>query len=123
VQIYGNTLEYNFRGIQYYLNCNAVGAGIIKYDLANNVTHGNSIRVGTQSGALANMLSHWSGCSSTSVQPYVNGSKNNVFRDNTYFVPSSSTKYWVWGFSQLKSWSEWRALGQDTTTASALKVE
>jgi hypothetical protein len=123
VEIYGNTLEYNFRGIQYYLNCNAVGAGIIKYDLANNVAYNNSIRVGTQSGVLANMLSHWSGCSSTAVEPYVNGSKNNLFRDNTYFVPSSSTKYWVWGFSQLKSWSEWRALGQDTTSGSALKLE
>ena len=36
VEAYGNTLEDNFRAVQLYLNCNAVGGGTIQYDLANN---------------------------------------------------------------------------------------
>jgi hypothetical protein len=49
------------------------------------------------------------------VAPYLNGSKNLTFANNTYLVPSLTTKYFVWGFGQLKSWAEWQALGNDMT--------
>jgi parallel beta-helix repeat protein len=49
VEVYGNTLEDHFRGIQLFLNCNAGGGGTLQYDLANNFVHDNSIEVGTKS--------------------------------------------------------------------------
>ena len=114
VEIHNNTLEDNFRGIQYFVNCDAVGGGIIGWDLANNSAHNNIVVVGTRSGSLGNILSHLGSCTSTQVQPYVNGSKNLVFDGNNYVVPSVTTRYWMWGLSNFKSFDEWRGLGQDT---------
>ena len=55
IQIYNNTLEHNFRGIQYFLNCPAVAGGTMSM---NNSAHDNTITVGTQSGAWASALSY-----------------------------------------------------------------
>jgi parallel beta-helix repeat protein len=119
VEIYGNTLQDNFRSIQYFLNCDAVGGGTLGFDLSSNSTHDNTIRVGNTSGAFANGFGYLSSCTSTQVAPYLNGSKNLTFTRNTYVVPSMTTKYWLWGLGSLKFWNEWQALGQDTTgTAS-----
>jgi parallel beta-helix repeat protein len=113
-ETYGNTLQDNFRAIQYFLNCSAVGGGTLSYDLSNNSAHDNIVRVGTTSGAFANGFGYLSSCSSTQVAPYLNGSKNLTFTRNTYYVPSLTTKYWLWGLGSLKLWNEWQALGQDT---------
>jgi len=113
VQVYGNTLEDNYRGIQYFLNCNAVGGGTIGFDLANNDTHDNTVKIGTRSGSLGNMLSYLSGCTSSQVAAYVGGAKNLVFRRNKYIVPSATTRYWMWGLSNFKYFNEWQSLGQD----------
>jgi parallel beta-helix repeat protein len=115
VEIYNNTLENNFRGILYFLNCDAVGGGTLSFDLSNNSAYDNTIRTGTTSGAFANGFAHLSSCTSTQVAPYLNGSKNLRFTHNTYYVPSLTTKYWLWGFGSLKLWSEWQNQGQDTT--------
>jgi hypothetical protein len=111
VQIYNNTLEYNFRGITYFLNCTSVG-GPTNFDLTNNTAHDNTITVGsTQSGAYTSLFSYLSNCTSTQVAPYLNGSKNLTFSHNAYHVPTNGW-YWVWG-PATKSWNEWQALGQD----------
>ena len=109
-QISGNTLENNFGSILYFLNCTAASQG---YDLANNSSSSNTITVGTQSGTWANGFSNTSDCTSTQLSPYLNGSKNLTFSSNTYDVPSTTGRYWLW--NGLKSWSEWRGLGHDTT--------
>ena len=36
-QIYNNTLEGNFRGLTYFVNCPSIGLGVIGFDLANVV--------------------------------------------------------------------------------------
>jgi parallel beta-helix repeat protein len=114
IEIYGNTLEDNFRGIQYFLNCAAVGGGTLLFDLANNYAHDNIVRVGTTSGALASGLGYISSCTATQVAPYLSGAKNLKFDRNQYTVPSNS-KYWMWGLSTFKYWSEWISLPQDST--------
>jgi parallel beta-helix repeat protein len=128
VEIDNNTLEDNFRGIQYFLNCDAVGGGSVGFDLANDTARDNTIIVGNTSGAYANGFAYLSSCPMASVAPYVNGSKNLIFVHTKYVVPSRSSKYWFWGLTPLKSltdplfwgpnsvksWSEWQALGQDT---------
>jgi parallel beta-helix repeat protein len=115
VEIYNNLLEDNFRGIQYFLNCDAVGGGSIGYDLANNTAHDNTVKVGTDADAYANAVTHLASCTATQVAPYLSGLKGLKFINNQYIVPSMTAKYFVWGFATFKSWSEWQALGNDLT--------
>ena len=114
VEIYGNSLTNNFRGIQYFLNCDAIGGGI-GFDLRDNSAHDNTIRVPTTAGAFANGFNHLSSCTSTQVAPYLSGSKNLTFRNNGYAAPLLSAKYWLWGLGSLRTWTDWRNIGQDTT--------
>jgi parallel beta-helix repeat protein len=114
IQVYNNTLQDNFRGIQYFLNCSAVGEGSLQYDLSNNTVRDNVMRVGTRSGSLASGFSHVSSCSATQVAPYLNRQKGLTFTNNDYDVPVTSTKYFFWGFGSLKSWGEWQGMGHDT---------
>jgi parallel beta-helix repeat protein len=129
VEISGNTLVDNHRGVQYFLNCEAVGGGSFGFDLANDTSHDNVVTVSTADGAYANGLSYLSRCPAASVAPYLDGSKRLTFARTKYVVPSPSGRYWFWGLNgissltdllhrgpgTLKSWSEWQALGQDTT--------
>jgi hypothetical protein len=50
----------------------------------------------------------------------VNGSKNLVFQSNRYLVPTLTDAWWLWG-DALKTWSQWQALGKDTTGTLALR--
>jgi parallel beta-helix repeat protein len=115
VEIYGNTLENNFRGINYFVNCSKVGSsegGFIgeEFYMQNVSSHDNTIAVGTQSGALATAFGYTS-CTSTQLDAYLNGSKGLTFSYNTYHVPSRTGPYWLWGGT--KYWSQWQSLGQD----------
>ena len=113
-EIHHNILDSNFRGITYFLNCEAVGGGSISYDLADNSSHDNTIIVGTQSGAFASVFSVYGACTAAQIVPYVSGSKNLTFTHNAYDVPLPTTgQYWFW--NALKFWNEWQALGKDTT--------
>jgi len=108
VQIYNNTVEANFGGIEYFLNCAVLSGGD---DVKNNAAHDNMVVVGTQSYAYASAFSSTS-CTSTQVAPYLTGAKNLTFSRDTYRVPSLSyDRYWSWG--GWKYWTEWQALGQD----------
>jgi parallel beta-helix repeat protein len=113
VETYGNTVEDNLVGIEYFLDCELVGGGTIGFDLANNYAHDNSVRVGTTSGSYANGFVYLSSCPSTQVAPYLNGSKNLTFENHRYTVPALTTRYWFWGLGSPKDWSEWQALRQD----------
>jgi parallel beta-helix repeat protein len=113
VETYGNTVEDNLIGIEYFLDCGLVGGGTIGFDLANNYAHDNSVKVGTTSGSYANGFVYLSSCPSAQVAPYLNGSKNLRFENHRYTVPALTTRYWFWGFGGLKYWSEWQALPQD----------
>jgi len=108
-------VQDNFRAIQYFLNCDVIGGGTISYDLASNNTHDNSIRVNGMSGAFANALTYLSSCTSAQYGPYVNGSKSLVFQNNHYVVPTTTGRWWVWGFNGFKYWNEWQAMPQDST--------
>lgn len=116
IEVTGNTLVNNFRGIRLYLKCTIRGLGTMSggYDLANDNIHANSITVGASGSPWANGLNWPSGeCSdSTALAPYLNGSKNNVFADNDYIVPNLVTKYWIWA-GVMKNFTEWQALGHD----------
>jgi parallel beta-helix repeat protein len=123
LEIYRNTLEDNFRAIQYFLNCSAVGVlyeGSIGFDLSNNDSHDNIIKVGPTSGSIATDLALLGSCTSTQAAPYVNGQKNLVYRNNRYYTPTTSGAWWLWGNTGLKTWSQWQALGQDTGSTLAL---
>jgi parallel beta-helix repeat protein len=117
IQVYNNTLQDNFRGIQYFLNCSAVGEGSLQYDLSNNTVRDNVMRVGTRSGSLASGFSHVSSCSAAQILPYLNRQKGLTFTNNDYDVPTPTSRYFFWGFGSgaVKSWSDWQALGHDTS--------
>ena len=112
VEVYENVLEDNWRGIQYFLNCSALGGGKIGFDLAENITHDNTIRVGTRSGSYASLFSYQGICLPATVVPYANGSKSNLFQSNTYAVPVLGAPVWNWA-DMNQTWSQWRALPQD----------
>lgn len=123
VEIYLNTLESNFRAVNLFVSCGNVHPartpypGAIGWDLRNNNVHHNTVVVGNQSGAIGNLLGYDGTCTAAQAEAYLNGSKNNVFAGNQYTVPSLTGPWWHWG--AVKTWNEWRALGQDTNgTAS-----
>jgi hypothetical protein len=107
-EIYNNSLEANLGGVKYFLNCDSLAMG---EDLKNNAAYHNTVVVGTQSNAYASGFSHLTQCTATQVAPFLNGLKNLTFSRNTYYVPSMSRRYLVWG--SWKSWDQWRALGHD----------
>jgi parallel beta-helix repeat protein len=115
-EIYNNTMENNFRGIEYFIICGDLLPG---EELQNVSAHDNTIVVGTQSGAYANGLSYLPGnCSSAQLAAYLNGSKNLTFSNNRYYVPNLSANYWIW--QTLRSWSQWQAIPQDSLGSVAV---
>ena len=116
VEIYGNTLDDNFRGIQYLLNCGAVGRGGIGFDLIHIDAVDNVVNVGTGNGAPANGFVYLANCPATQVAPYLIGTKNLRFDRNHYKVPSPG-RYWMWGLGGFKNWSEWQTVPQDVMGA------
>jgi len=119
VEIYGNKLEYNFRGINYFVKCTAVGSrdgGVIgeQFYMQNVSSHDNTITVGPQKGAFATGLGYTS-CTSRELDAYLNGSNKLTFTRNTYFVPTPGGQYWFW--AGIKYWYQWQSLGQDMYSA------
>ena len=108
-QIYNNTLDGNYGGIDYFLNCDALAGGD---DIKNNAAHDNTVIVSTLSDTYASGFFSTFSCTSTQLAPYLSGSKNLTFSHNAYRVPSLSfTRYFLWG--GWKDWSQWQALPQD----------
>lgn len=112
--VYGNDLEDNFRGIEYFVYCdglNTAQAIARGWDFYGNNAHDNSVRLTTkaQAGSYASLFSY-TGCTSTQAAPYVNNVRQNNFTRNTYHMPDTGS-YWYW--VGTKSWSQWLALPQD----------
>jgi parallel beta-helix repeat protein len=121
VEIYGNTLEHNWRGVNLFVSCQAVRmsyAGMMQggFDLRNNLVRNNTVTAGSRGGSLVGALSADGTCTASEAEAYYNGSKNNTFRDNRYVVPSMSAAWWLWAGS--RTWAQWQALGQDTSGAA-----
>lgn len=112
-EISGNTLEDNRYGLWFFVACSRVGAGNVKADLTNNTAHDNTIRI-TNTTHLTSVLTS-TDCAGGLELPYTSGAKKNTFQNNRYFVPTVTGRWWAWGLGQLKTWSDWRALGQDAT--------
>jgi parallel beta-helix repeat protein len=112
VEIGNNSLEDNFRGIQYFVDCAVIGGGAIGWDLTNDITRGNLVSVSAATGSYASGLSLSSDCAPGQVAAYVSGSKRLQFDDNRYSVPSTIGAYWLWGVG-LRPFSDWQMLGLD----------
>ncbi len=110
--VHENTIEDCWRGITLFLNCDAIGDGIIKFDLANNLISNNIIKLGTKAYSYASSFSYAGSCPPSIVLPYVNGLKINQFEGNKYYVPYLNGSEWNWGDSN-KSFSQWQSIGQD----------
>lgn len=119
-EVHSNICENNFRGIQFFLNTAATQwlASPRTQDLRDNYVHDNTVRVGPESGAWANALSHSS--TTLDMTPYLNGSMNNKFENNSYVVPNLVTPYWRWGTASSKTWTQWQVLPQDATGTVAV---
>jgi parallel beta-helix repeat protein len=108
-QIYNNTLDGNYGGIDYFLNCDALAGGD---DIKNNAAHDNTVVVSTLTDTYASGFFSTFSCTSTQRAPYLSGSKNLTFTHNTYRVPSLSfTRYFFWG--GWKDWNQWLLVPQD----------
>ena len=125
VEITGNTLEDNFRAINYFINCDILGAewgGEIgeEFYVQNLNAHDNTIKVGTRSGSWANALTLW-GCDAAETTKFTDGSQNLKFTANHYTVPNVSAGWWVWA-DVMKTWQQWQSLGNDTTGFGEITV-
>jgi parallel beta-helix repeat protein len=107
-QIYNNSLEANFGGIDYFLDCGVLSP---VDDVKNNAAYDNTVAVDTRSSTYATAFRSTS-CTSGQLTPYLNGSKNLTFSRNRYRVPSLGfTRYFLW--DGWKNSSQWQALGHD----------
>jgi len=119
VEAYQNTSSDDFRGIQLFWRCDRLGETVYA-DLKNNYVHDNIIEapVSTQPVYAATLF--LSNCTSTQVAFYTTQA-NNRYQHNAYIVPNLTGAWWAWGtFSDKKTWSQWQALGQDTTGTVSL---
>ncbi len=112
-EVYNNTLEDCWRGLQVFLDTAAVGTGVIVADAANNNIHDNTVTVGTRAGSIASQFSS-TAATATTLAPYMTtNTKNNLWIDNTYNVPTTDNGWWYWGATR-KTFAEWQAIPQDS---------
>jgi parallel beta-helix repeat protein len=125
VEVYNNTLIDNFRGINFFINCDVLASHpeIINepFDLQNVSAHDNTIVVGTRPGSWANAFSQ-SNCTSTQWSPYLFGSKSLTFSRNAYYVPILSSGYWSHA-DRMLGFSQWQAIPQDANGTVHLSSE
>lgn len=119
VEIYDNVLEDNYRGIQYYIDCARIGQGIIGFDLADNNSHNNTIRLGATAGIAASVLGSGN-CDAAALLPYTSGAKNLVFQANTYAASNTTGAWWYWN-GAFKTWAQWQSLGHDLSGSISVR--
>ncbi len=108
VQTYGNTLEFNLGGVEYYISCDSP---FVEEDLKDNTTHDNAITVAAQGTTWGAGLSFGNACTTAQRAQYMTAN-NLTFSSNTYHVPSAGSNYWLW--NGWKSWAQWLAIPQDS---------
>jgi parallel beta-helix repeat protein len=100
-EIYGNNITAGVHGIGLYDNDRGSGAYGL-FEVRNVYVHDNVISL--PRGATSGLV----GPRSTAFT-----SANNVFARNTYYVVDPTAASWQW--SGLKTWSQWRGTGCDST--------
>lgn len=117
-EAYGNTMEACFRGMQYFLDAARLGesGGIFAWtvDLEDNYMHDNTVIVPSTPGALASTL-FLSRATPEQIAEYQT-SKNLAYEANSYTVPYTHIKYWMW--YTTRTFAEWNALGHDDVDSS-----
>jgi parallel beta-helix repeat protein len=113
VDVYGNTCDSNWRGINLFWSCFTSNGypGDIGHDLRNNSIRDNTITVGTRAGSIASSLSVDGRCTATQAAPYLTNTKGNVWSQNRYTVPAGTDGWWYW--NAPKTWAQWQAIPQD----------
>jgi hypothetical protein len=111
-EVYGNTIMGSDRAINLFQD----GTRRWESELSNNRISNNTIVVPASSilpgvAPMAVVL-NCTNLTSSECASY-STSRGNIFQGNAYTVPSTA-RYWYWE-NASKSWSEWRAAGQDTT--------
>lgn len=112
-EVYGNTLEDNFRGVIVFINCTAIGSQPWNPDLYNNNIH-NNITYTRGAGAYASLFSYVEFSNPACTHPlsdYLNNVKNNLFFNNQYFLESVGAAVFLWNASL--NFAQWQALPQD----------
>jgi hypothetical protein len=110
-QIYNNTLSFAGYsiGIRLWFDSSRINPNTnLPYDTANNSIHDNTI-------TLRRSARHAAGVNcteDTDCAPFWT-SRGNIFRGNTYRVPSRTGTHWV--LSSAVHWSDWQAGGLDTS--------
>ncbi len=117
VEIYGNTLDDNYRGITYFADgSRAINEG---WDLADLNSHNNFIRVSTQSGAYGSML-FLINATAGQITAWTDGSKNLVWQSNAYTVPTPGAAWYYWN-GVTKTFAQWQGLGNDTLSTEGIR--
>ncbi len=124
VDVAGNALEDNYRGINFFVDCsrvdspegNFIGQPFAMHD---DAVHDNSIRISTAPGAFANGL-NYANCDATQLAVYTGGSQHLTFSNNTYLAPTLTDGWWLWGAS-FRTWAQWQAIPQDATGSVGLR--
>ncbi len=105
VEIYGNTITAGVHGIGLYDNDRGSGAYGL-YEIRNVNVHDNTVTL--PAGGMSGMVG--------GSRP-ANYTANNNFVHNTYRATNVATGSWQW--NATKTWSQWQALGHDTTGTAA----
>lgn len=125
VEIHGNSLVANDRGLNLFVNCNAVFAAgqpdptNIGWDLRNVNARDNRVLLQSNNTRVAELTSV--NCDAMEVEPYLDGTKNIDFLRNIYSVPNLTGDWFEWG-SDVSSYEEWQGFGNDTAGTQRLNT-
>lgn len=115
IEVYDNiTVGANY-GLNAYVDCDAVGGGVVVWDTHH--VHFYDNRVYVDAGHLRGAVFTPAGsCDSMEDDPYLDGSKDITFENNDYYVMDVGGNYWEWG-ADIQSFATWQAGGRDDTGA------
>jgi parallel beta-helix repeat protein len=108
-EIYGNTIKAGVHAIGLYDVDRGSGAYGL-YEIRNDYVHDNTVIL--PAGGVSGLV----GSRSTA---YASTTANR-FVHNSYLVTNTAASSWVW--SSLKTWSQWRSVGNDTTGTLSLST-
>jgi hypothetical protein len=110
VEVYGNTVTNNARGITGVMQDRGSGYYGLR-ELAGLYVHDNRITM-TDPGPYAGGSPNQSGIAQDIGSKAIYTSKNNRFARNTYILGNATAKWFTWNDLDLPA-SQWRAYGQD----------
>ncbi len=113
IEVYGNTLSGNQRGIGYFVDLSVLEPGL---DLAHVSSHDNDITTSGSGGSSQPWCAAFTYVGSGTIDPYLDPAvKFLTFQNNRYHVSNpASGQYWRWGTTQY-AFAGWQAVPQDKT--------